>query len=284
MNKKLFVIFIVSILFFSILSISASADMGPKPSITIIVENPPEELYYLDLLVYEKGECENISDKQNYNQNMLNVLETYNDNGWRPGLAFGTGIPMWGNLKGVLLENGSMKHEYAYYGVPDDFKLIFVTSDLKVKISVEMQKNVYQMTITYDYETGEFLKSQSIFISYLRQFASTFFPTLILEGIILMLFSFSLKKNWYPLLYVNLITQIVLTALLGTAIIKYGSLTSYMVFIPLEIFIIFFETIIYAKVLKGHTINRKILYSIVANALTVIMTILYIQSDFIKFN
>ena len=34
----------------ALLTVSAFADTGPKPQLTVKVTNPPEELYYLDLL------------------------------------------------------------------------------------------------------------------------------------------------------------------------------------------------------------------------------------------
>ena len=38
----------------ALLTVPVLADMGPKPQLTVRVENGPEELYYLDLL--EEGE------------------------------------------------------------------------------------------------------------------------------------------------------------------------------------------------------------------------------------
>ena len=34
----------------ALLTISALADTGPKPQLTVVVIDPPEELYYLDIL------------------------------------------------------------------------------------------------------------------------------------------------------------------------------------------------------------------------------------------
>ncbi|NCU27113.1 hypothetical protein EOM86_10400, partial [Candidatus Nomurabacteria bacterium] len=41
--------------------ISVHADAGPKPSVTILVENSGSEEYYLDLLVPFDGDYSNIS-------------------------------------------------------------------------------------------------------------------------------------------------------------------------------------------------------------------------------
>ena len=45
-------------------------------------------------------------------------------------------------------------------------------------------------------------------------------PTLVIEGVILLLFGFSLKKNWKAFLLVNIITQIFLTVTVGISLIK----------------------------------------------------------------
>ena len=44
----------------TLLTVSAFADTGPKPQLTVKVTNPPEELYYLDLLA--EGDWEHAGD------------------------------------------------------------------------------------------------------------------------------------------------------------------------------------------------------------------------------
>lgn len=76
--------------------------MGPKPQITIHVINPPEEEYYLDLLVKDDSNYDNIKwDRASYDQTKLALLESVNIDGWHPGLTQGTGIPLHGKLTGV---------------------------------------------------------------------------------------------------------------------------------------------------------------------------------------
>ena len=49
-------VFVLLTLSCAVLTVFASADMGPKPQLTVRVEHAPEELYYLDLLA--EGEYE----------------------------------------------------------------------------------------------------------------------------------------------------------------------------------------------------------------------------------
>ncbi len=50
MKKRLTTLFLVLLLLAPALLIPASADIGPKPSVTICFENPPEKDYYVTLL------------------------------------------------------------------------------------------------------------------------------------------------------------------------------------------------------------------------------------------
>lgn len=89
----LFTMFIIISLFFP----SASyADIGPKPSIKLIVLNPPEDEYYLDLLIdYDKKHSyTNIHEYDELDENMVRFLEEYNEDGWRPALVTGTNVPL----------------------------------------------------------------------------------------------------------------------------------------------------------------------------------------------
>lgn len=58
---------------------TVSADLGPKPSVELHIENPPDGLYYVDFLV-SCDEPHNIDDfsyelgQPDYNKKMLKTL------------------------------------------------------------------------------------------------------------------------------------------------------------------------------------------------------------------
>ena len=277
MKKKLPMLFICVLLFIAV-PFSASADMGPKPSITVIVKNPPSGEYYLDLLrcyTNEDKATSYLDKKDQYDQTKLSLLDHYDANGWRSALVHGTKAPLFGQLTGEM-ENGQMTHLFSYYGVPDDYKVILITPDNRIAVSNEMKKETYRETLTLDYNTLDFnsagdagtfqvAKKSNIPLDYLLQFLTTFLPTILIEGIILLLFRFSLKANWAVFLLVNFITQAILTLVLGTALLNSGLIDSYIKFFPLEIGIILAEAIAYSRLLKGHTAKRRVVYAIVAN-------------------
>lgn len=240
-----------------------AADMGPKPQITITVTNAPDETYYLDLLVQGSKTSKNIHDRQQYDPDKLKLLEEYEADGWHAALAGGTGMPLFGKLTGE--SRGSDRvHTFSYFGTPDQFKIIIVTPDNELQISRELLRQSFHMTLTYDYVTGA-INQRPLALSYLLQFISTLLPTLLLEGLILLLFGFSLRLNLRPFLLVNLATQIMLTASLGTAAIMSGMFTAYLLLVPLEFIIIIIEAVGYAFWLKQHGKGRRIAYAIVAN-------------------
>ena len=128
-SHKIITLFTLMLCFIFSLSQTAYADMGPKPSLTIIVENPPEGEYYLDLLVnYDKAYSKLTEEtKAGLNAEKLKILEDFSEDGWYPALAHGTSVPLTGTVTGK--KNGdTMVHGFSYLGVPDTFKVIIVTA------------------------------------------------------------------------------------------------------------------------------------------------------------
>jgi hypothetical protein len=255
---------------------AALADMGPKPKIEITVLNPPSEEYYLDLLIQGDGNYDNLGGEA-YDPEKLALLASYSEDGWHPALTNGTDAPLWGSLKGTQ-KDGSMVHTFSYFGVPDDFKIIIVTPDNLLIVSESIHRDAFQFKLKYDYEKGQIVR-QSPALSYLIQFFTTYIPTLVIEGLILLLFGFSIKQNYIALLTVNFITQVILTVLLGSVMLQDGILAAYIVYIPAELVIIIAESIAYAKVLKQHKTGRRICYAVTANIVSFIAGILLIALE-----
>lgn len=248
------------------------ADIGPKPSIRLIVLNPPEGEYYLDLLIdYEKKHPYiNIDEDEGLDENMIKILEEYNEEGWRPALVTGTKVPLFGKLTGQR-EGDNMVHNFSYLGTPDRFKVIIVEKSGNVVISKDIiERRAFESTVYFDYATKRLWETSAI-PAYIKQFTMTFTATLIVEGLILILFSFSLKRNWKPFIVVNLITQILLTLIVFSTMYFAGSMAAFLIYIPFEIVILVIESKLYRKYLHEHSPRRRISYAIVANILSFIM-------------
>ena len=72
----------------AVLPVSASADTGPKPAVTITVVNAPAGDYYLDLLIQDPGDYPNI-DPEDYDPTLLDGLRSWEGEGWWPALLEG---------------------------------------------------------------------------------------------------------------------------------------------------------------------------------------------------
>jgi hypothetical protein len=253
------------------------ADMGPKPEILVKVINPPEGEYYLDLLTRDANAYRRL-ELDSYEPEKIKLLDSYEEDGWRPGLVKGTPMPMWGELTGVKTEEG-MEHRFGYMGVPDNFKLIIVTPDNALIISEEIHRTTLKTVLTYDYNQNTIVVEHPV-LAYIKQFFATFMATLLIEGILLLVFGFSIRNNWLAFLVVNLLTQIALTLTIGVLFQKEGVLTASIVFFPVELIIIITESILYALALKEHSRGRRVLYAIFSNVLSAaiglaIMTYVY---------
>lgn len=274
-----------TVLFFSfalLLSPSVAADMGPKDQLTVHVTNPPAEPYYLDLLTQQPGEYSNLleEDRAALNQEMLSLLYTYQEEGWYPAFVGGTEVPMWGDLTGRTADGG-MVHVFGYYGLPKTYRIILATQSGKVVVSEAATRQALQSSVTFDYSAaangaqnvlplseqtdGAPLHTPNLFLLYLAQFLSTCIPTLLIEGVFLLLFRFRLRENWRTFLLCNLATQVALTLTLGVTLIQEGSFAAYLVQFPVELIILAFEVLIYGKYLKGHSAARARAYGAVAN-------------------
>lgn len=265
--KKYFAIMFIIIVASLCFPISASADMGPKPSIKIIISNPPTGEYYLDLLVDYSGEnLHKSSDGLKYNPEKIEILKTYRDGIWRPALLTGTSTPLWGKLIGNP-DGNKMIHDFGYMGVPDKFKIAILTDDNKIIVSDEIKRSTFNTIVYYDFKTNLAAQKPAA-ISYLLQFLFTCTCTLLIEGIVLLLFRFNIKQNWKPFLIINLITQIFLNLILSTVMLGNGLMLALILYIPLEMIITAVEIICFAKYLKQHSNTRRIMFALTANVVS----------------
>lgn len=129
-SRRYAVLFFLLCLLFVTCPFFGRADMGPKPTLTIVVKHPPEEEYYLDLLLPEKGDFDNLQERRsNYDAAKLELLHSCENEGWYPALAGGSvSVPLSGDLIGER-DGASMRHVFSYLGVPDHFRVAIVTPD-----------------------------------------------------------------------------------------------------------------------------------------------------------
>ncbi len=268
--RRLFAALTSLLLLTFVLILPVSADMGPKPQITITVINPPEGEYYLDLLEqHDPGDklYSNLTDEElaALPESVRATLQGYHDEGWQPALTVGTRIPLFGGLTGTRQDDGTVTHTFSYHGTPNEYRIMVVMPDGSYTVSDTLVREAFRQTVTYDFAAGEALNETSIPMAYLTQFAMTCSCTLLLEGILLWAFGFFRRANLLPFFGINLVTQIALTAFTGTTLIYAGSFSAYIVFVLCEIVIAIAEAVACAFLLQGHGRVRRVLYSLTAN-------------------
>ena len=190
-----------------------------------------------------------------------------------------TGAPMWGELYAEGTDaSGNALHWFGYVGVPSTYRIILVTESGKVWVSDILNRRVLQSSVTVNWSDDTSAVTVSVpstIPGYLLQLVATLVPTLLIEGIILLLFQYSWKQNWKAFLLVNLITQGLLAIASSVYAIQSGpNMFSYLIFfLPAELFILIAEAYLYAGrgMLKGHSKKRAAAYAVTANLISAIL-------------
>ncbi len=259
---KVCILFAVCVSVLMLFAVNASADMGPKPSITINTGGTVGEKYYLDLLVDYNSEYKNLSEEEiaALDPEMYKTLSEYTDGTWYPAIAHGTNAPLFGTV--VPDDDGTSR--FIYFGTPDRFKVIIVTESGTVKVSDVVEKTVYQQSFALDFSDMTVTTDQSPAKSYFLQFVKTFIPTVIIEVLLLWAFRLPMKKYIVPVLIVNFVTQLGLAAVL-----VWCERTSYLTAIPAligaEILVMTIEAIAYIIIMKKERLWKRIVYAVTAN-------------------
>ena len=134
-----------------------------------------------------------------------------------------------------------------------------------------------QSSVIFDY-ASETVSQSSVWLQYILQFSMTLIPTILIEGVILVLFGFKLKDNIKIFLFINLVTQLFLTVTVGTTMIHEGSAMAFLFEIPVEIAILIAETILFRKLLKGQSKLRANFYGITANLASWIFSLIVLSN------
>lgn len=247
-----------------LLGTTALADFGPKPSLTVHVINMHGDPYYLDLLA--PGEPKKWEPPTGEQSPLFAALLENIPEGWHACVTQGNGAPIYGGLS----PNDDGVHYFSYVGVPDTYRILIVTNSGEVWISDTLQRKVLQSSVTVNWETKETL-TPAIWLAYAAQFAFTLLPTLLIELLVLLLFRFELKSNIKNFLWVNLLTQGLMSLFsAGQALTNGVSMLYILWFVPLELVIAFAEAGLYSKLLRGHTRRRAFAYGLTANAVSAI--------------
>ena len=277
-----------------LLTVSALADSGPKPLLTVRVENAPEEGYYLDLVAegeyeghtYGSGESEYSGIDWSYSDEeaaaldteLLDALRAAVPEGYHACTAEGTGgAPMWGELEGTPTgRQGEYLHTFRYFGVPDTYQILIATAGGDTYLFPPCTRTALQSSVTVDW-ADKSVEVPPAWIGYVLQFLCTLLPTLVIEGVVLVLFGFSWKQNRKPFLLVNLVTQGALAVYFSVTAVQSGvGWWYFFLLVPAEIVIAFVEGGLYTRLLTGSR-RRAFAYGITANLCSALLGLLTVE-------
>ena len=169
---------------------------------------------------------------------------------------------MWGDL----YPNADGVHIFGYHGVPDTYRILMVTKSGQVFLSGVCARTVLQSSATVDW-AAKTVTIPPTWVGYVLQFLATFVPTILVEGILLLLFGYGTqRRNWLRFLTVNLLTQGTLALAMAYSAMQHGVTGwSLLPFVFLEVVITIGEAALYSRLLTGHSRGRAVLYGLAAN-------------------
>ena len=272
----------------ALLTVPVFADFGPKPQLTVRVENPPEELYYLDLLAegnasrYSEGTVGGLSEDElaALDRDLLADLTAAMPEGWYGCVTQGRLV--WGD---VHSEDGCF--QFWYLGLPDVYRVLMVAKSGETFLSEPMERRVLQSSVTVDW-AAKTVKAPPVLLAYMAQFLATFLPTLAIEGLLLLLFRLWSKRNALVFLAANLVTQGGLTLWASLQTVRNGTFWVEMIgdglryfdpgmllyrlsvfpsywLLPAELLILLAEAALYMWLFRDCSKKRAALYALAAN-------------------
>lgn len=262
-----------------LLTVSALADTGPKPMLTVRVEHPPEGIYYLDLLEADRADIQPYDNNRREDEDqpldpaLVESLLAAVPEGWHAcTLDHTNGRPIWGDLLGEAAGENLRLHTFSYLGVPDTYRIIIAVPDGEPWVSGVLERTVLQSSVTVDYETKA-VTVPPVWTAYAVQLLTTLTTTLVMEGIVLALWGFGRqKRNWLVFLLVNLVTQGGLAIWTAHTFLRHGfGGWSALSLLPAELVIFPVEMIAYALLLRGQPRSRAAAYSFLANLFSAVL-------------
>ncbi len=271
--KKSIIFTLIVTLLLTVPFFNVSADIGPKRTLDVEVIGV-DKPYYIELLM--QAELPNESE--------LDELRTYIDESYPEmfyhfsfeGYVSSNLILPWGAWHQNTKEN-----YYVYsYNPPQEFKIMLLFEDGNYVISRRMETKLFNSKVIFDL-TGVTLAENQTHVGKITEIFPTqtmtlelilrIIGTIFIEILVLFLFGYVLKRSYKLIAFVNLGTQVTITAFLF--LFKYFIYPTFGEFYVLflgEALIFLIETLIYRRYLTEKTKTRAMVYALVANTITLL--------------
>ena len=278
-NKYIKIITFNLLFILLLISKPISADMGPKPSIDININNPYNYNLEIDLLFYSENADFDI-DKPITDRKINDILKEKNFDNYISAY-------LYYNIPFELTKKSNYNYHIGYL-FPKEFKLAIYDLDnniLYISNLIERKRFEAKMDVDINYisnDTNElfinydnaYIKEVNNYFISILKFLSRIIITIIVELFILFLFKFKDKFSFKVVLLNNLFTQIILNIILYINYYNYGLMSYYIFLIIGEIIVLIFESLINSYFIKEKKKYYTIIYTSIANIVTFLLTFL----------
>lgn len=281
MRKSKLIVVMVLLTFVLMFSNTVSADIGPKPSLTLKVNYNTNYKIHVELL--KKGDLSD--DVYEYSNHLSPVFYDYLLDRSFDGYISATLYDHKPYNFGVLIKEDYFE-AHATYRYPKYFKvLIFDETNNKVFITEDIRQEAFdsimEITISDDNKNYDVITivEKDIKISEKHSFKTGFLGivvrvvlTIAAEALILFLFFYRKKESYFIVTLTNFITQLLLSIILFLSFYYSGAFIYALSFVIGEVIVIAVELLIFSVYLDEKGMNRAIIYTVVANAITIAIT------------
>ncbi len=271
------------------LSVTASADMGPKPSVNVDFENLGDELCYATLLSRTKSTgpssaWDGIEEHAQHNENEGYSYVKYGYDIWKAFVDYKDADGFY-FLQEAWQVNETKKFGWTYYP-PNEFKILLYFPETKTFAVSGIYKsyafdtyytvNMDGVNLTADY--NEELSTDARIEAYrsynyrveIFSLIARIVITILIEMAIALAFGYFEKKQLLLLIAVNGVTQIILNVLLNVVNYRSGELAFFVIYILLELGILIGEAVLYFNLLNKLSKKQRprwlaVIYAAAAN-------------------
>lgn len=276
MKRRILTALLCCLMIVVIIPMSASADMGPKPSVTVTIEGVPEGTRYYATLLSDKlsngpltAYSFNRNDPTPYDEDpeQYEILQHFAQYSDSDGYFF---LPQFWECE------GDDSFSWTYYP-PDSFKILLYFPD-RDAFTVSQIYEVYAFDSYYTVN----LENNPIPVSAVRSYdyseetvslIARLLLTVAIELVIALIFRFHQKKQLLLIGGVNIVTQLLLHLSLNATYYYNGSQQALLIYALMELLVCICEGALYAKLIpkvsrKPATAGRAIGYALTANAVS----------------
>ena len=197
--------------FLSLFTRPVFADVGPKPSVTVIVENAPDKSYYVTLLAKKGyGPWQQVTDMEGMPVNSeeeskaAQMFLEYEDK---------DGFFLLNNMSSDM--KGKNQFTWSYYP-PEEFKIaICCPQDGTIYVSEALEREAFYsyFRVTYGDSSLHAIEESHLGRSFLNSLLRVA-VTIVVELFLAWIFGYRQKKEVLTIAIVNVITQMILNAIL----------------------------------------------------------------------